>query len=78
MYLLVPKVASLVITHVPLRSEALTTILRTRIRQLVLMDSLVNLEVIFLAEGLAAGRKGTLVRLCPIMNMHVGLKANLT
>ena len=78
MYLLVPKVATLMITHVPLRSEALTTVLWARIGPVILVDSVVDLEVLLLTEGLAAGRKGTLIGLCPIMNMHVGLKANLS
>ena len=78
MHLLVPKVAALVITHVSLRPEALAAILRARKGPRVLVDSVVDLEVLLLAEGLAAARKGTLVGLCPIMDMYVGLKANPT
>ena len=76
-YLLVSKVAALVITHVSLRPEALTAALGTRIGPLILVNPHMDLEVLLLAEGLAAGWIRTLEWLRPIMNVHVGLKANL-
>ena len=76
--LLVPKVTALVIKHVPLRPEALTAILWARIGPFILVDSDVDLEVLLLTEGLVATREWTLKGLRPIMNMHVGLKTNLT
>ena len=66
------------ITHVSLRPEALTAVLRARVGPLIRVDSVVDLEVLLLTEGLAAVWKGTLIGLCPIMDMHVGLKTNLT
>ena len=66
------------VTHVSLRPEALTTILRARIGPFVLVNPDVDLEILFLTEGLAAVWIGALKGLCPIMNVHVGLKANLT
>ena len=77
MHLLIPKVATLVIKHVPLRSEALTATLRTRIVPSLLVDSEVNLEVLLLTEGLITARKRTLEWLRPIMDMHVGLETYL-
>ena len=65
------------ITHVPLRPEALTAALGTRIGPLILVNPHMDLEVLLLAEGLAAGWIWTLEWLRPIMNVHVGLKANL-
>ena len=41
----IPKVATLVVTHIPLCLEALTTALWTWVRPLVLVDIDVNLEV---------------------------------
>ena len=78
MHLLVPEVATLVVTHVPLRPETLTAILWTRIGSLVLVDSDMNLEVLLLTEGLITAWKRTLERLSPIMDMHVGLQTYLT
>ena len=42
------------------------------------MNSSVNLEVLFLTEGLITAQKCTLEGLCPIMDMHVDLKAILS
>ena len=54
MHLLISKVATLVVKHIPLRAKALTAVLRARKRLLICMDSLVDLEVLSLTEGLAA------------------------
>ena len=75
-HLLIPKVATLVVKHIPLCPEALTAALWTRVRPPILVDSGVNLEVLLLTEGFIAARKRTLKWLCPIMDMHVSLKAN--
>ena len=72
-HLLIPKVATLVVKHITLCSEALTATLWTRVRPPILMDPHVNLEVLLLTEGFIAGWKRTLEWLCPIMDMHVGL-----
>ena len=37
-----------------------------------------NLEILFLAEGLAAASEGALIWLCTIMYVHVGLETYLT
>ena len=37
-----------------------------------------NLEILFLAEGLAAAPEGALIWLCTIMYVHVGLETYLT
>ena len=74
----IPKVATLVVKHISLSSEALTTTLWTRKGPLVLVDSIVNLEVLFLTKGLITAREWTLEGLCPIMEMHVALKAILS
>ena len=78
MYLLIFKVATLMVPHVSLSSEALSAILRTWKGPRIIMDSEVNLEVLFFTEGLTAPRKRTLEGLCSIMDMHVSLKTNLT
>ena len=70
---LISKVATLMVTHVPLCSEALTAALWTRIGTLFLVNSDVNLEVLLLTESLTTALKRTLEWLCPIMDMHVGL-----
>ena len=74
----IPKVATLVVTHIPLCSKALTTPLWTWVGPLVLVDYDVNLEVLLLTEGFATAREWTLERLCTIMDMHVVLKAILS
>ena len=70
--------ATLVVKHIPLCPEALTAALWTRVRPPILVDSGVNLEVLLLTEGLVAVWIRTLEGLSPIVNMHVGLKTNLT
>ena len=70
--------ATLVVTHVSLRPEALTATLWTRIGPFILVDSEMYLEVLLLTEGLVAVWIRTLEGLRPIVNMHVGLKTNLT
>ena len=77
-HLLIPKVATLVVKHITLCSEALIATLWTRVRPPILMDPHVNLEVLLLTESLITARKRTLVRLRPVMNVHVSLKANLS
>ena len=42
------------------------------------MNSFMNFEVLFLTEGLAAAWEGTLIRLCTIVYVHVGLETYLT
>ena len=74
----IPKVATLVVTHIPLCLEALTTALWTWVRPLVFVDIDVNLEVLLLTEDFTTAREWTLERLCPIMDVHVGLKSCLT
>ena len=74
----IPKVATLVVTHIPFCSESLTTPLWTWVGPLVLVDYDVNLEVLLLTEGFATAREWTLERLCTIMDMHVVLKAILS
>ena len=66
------------VKHIPLCPEALTAALWTRVWPLVSVYSRVNLEVLLLAEGLITAWKKTLEWLCPIMHMHVSLKANLS
>ena len=77
-YLLVSKVAALVITHVPLRPEALTAALGTRIGPLILVNPHMDLEVLLLTEGFTTAREWTLEWLCSIMDVHVSLEANLS
>ena len=70
--------ATLVVKHIPSCPEALTAALWTRVGPPVLMNSDVNLEVLLLTEGFITAGKRTLERLCPIMFMHVGLKATVS
>ena len=70
--------ATLVVTHVSLRPEALAATLWTRIGPFILVDPEMYLEVLLLTEGLVAVWIGTLEGLSPIVNMQVGLKTNLT
>ena len=56
LHLLFSKVATLMVSHIAFGPKALPATLRTRIRALVLMDSHVNFEVLFLAKGLVAAR----------------------
>ena len=74
----ISKVATLVVKHIPSCPEALTAALWTRKGPLVLVDSDVNLEVLLLTEGFITAGKRTLERLCPIMDVHVGSKANVS
>ena len=74
----IPKVATLVVKHIPSCLESLTAALWTRIGPLVLVDSDVNLEVLLLTECLITSGKRTVEWLCPIMDVHVSLEANLS
>ena len=78
LYLLVTKVAPLVVFHVSFCPKGFAAALWAGEWPLISMNALVDLEVLLLTEGLVAARKWTLKGLRPIMNMHVGLKTNLT
>ena len=64
--------------HVSLGSEAFAAALRTGKGSLVQVDSHMNLQILFLAEGLPAARKLALERLCSKVNVQVGIKAKLS
>ena len=74
----IPKVATLVVKHIPSCPEAFTAALWTWEGSLVLVDSRVNLEVLLLTEGFTTAREWTLERLCPIMDVHVSLEATVS
>ncbi len=78
MYLLFFKVATRMMPHVSLGSEALSAVLWTWKRPRILMDSDVNLEVLFLTEGLSATRIRTPAGLCAIVDVHVSRQTSLT
>ena len=66
------------ITHVTFRPETLAAPLWTRIGPLILVDPDMDFEVLLLTKGLATVWIRTLEGLCSIMNVHVGLKTNLS
>ena len=66
-YLLLSKVATLVVPHVSLGAEALSTVLWARKRPFIFVNSNVNLQVLLLTEGLVAPWKWALERLSPVM-----------
>ena len=69
--------APFVVPHVPLRSEALAAALRAGEWPLVLMNPDVDVEILLFTEGLAAPWKVTLEGLCAIVQVHMGIQANL-
>ena len=78
MDLLILKVTTHVVKQISICSEALTATLWTRKWPLVLMDSEMNFEVLLITKGLITAWIWTLERLCPIMDVHVSLKANFS
>ena len=74
-YLLFSKVATFVITHVALRSEAFSTILGAGERTFILVYAHMNLKVLLLAKRFITRREGALERLCSIVEVHVGIES---
>ena len=77
-YLPVSCMPPLVILHITLRSEAQSTIVGAGEGPLSSMDSSVNFEVLPFIEDSTAPRDGTAVGLCSIMQVHMGLKPDLS
>ena len=73
--LLLLKVASLVISHIALRSEAFVALAACK-RSLIVMYALVNFQVLLLWETFATGREGTTEWLSSIVNVLVCLQPN--
>lgn len=68
--------ASFVVTHIPLRSEALSTVLGAGKRTFILMYTQMNLKVLLFAKRFVTRREGALKRLCSIVEVHVGIESN--
>lgn len=71
----VVEVAPFVIPHVALGAETLATALWTRIGPLIRVNSVVDSQILLLAEGFRAGR--ALVRLSPVVHVHMDGEADL-
>lgn len=67
---------ALVVPHITLGAEAFAAVLRASEGSLILVDSDVNIEVLFLAECLIAPREITLERLRSVVQVHVGVETN--
>ena len=65
------------VAHVPLRPEALSAVLRAGERPLVLVNPDMDVEILLLAEGLAAGGESALEGLRAIVQVHVSIQTNL-
>ena len=67
MHLLFSKVATLMVSHVPLGPEALAAALRALERPLVDVDSHMNSKILLLTEGFSTAWELALVGLSSIM-----------
>ena len=76
LYLLLAEVAPLVVLHVALGAEALTTAKRADERSHIRVNPVVNQQILLLAKSFPALREIAPERLCSVVQVHVGVQPN--
>ena len=67
-----------VVKHISFRPKAFPAAVGASKGSSILMNPAMNVQILLLTESLSTAWKGTFVRLCPIMEVRVGIESDFT